>query len=69
MTNTCGVAHDGKIWYYSQHSSLGQAVYCPKCGKKIMSKCDHLISDPITGRPTPANELGHKFCFKCGKKL
>lgn len=31
--------------------------------------CDHLIPDPITGKPTPANEWGHIFCPKCGIKL
>lgn len=31
--------------------------------------CDHLMPDPITGIPTPANEWGHIFCPKCGIKL
>lgn len=35
----------------------------------IEEKCDHLMPDPITGRPSKASEWGHIFCPKCGKKL
>ena len=31
--------------------------------------CEHIMPDPLTGIPTPANEWGHQFCPKCGKKL
>ena len=34
-----------------------------------LARCWHLIPDPIIGKPTPAYELGHKFCPKCGEKL
>ena len=33
------------------------------------AKCQHTTPDPFTGRPTPASELGHKFCPKCGARL
>lgn len=40
-----------------------------KFPSQVEPECDHLMPDPITGIPTPANEWGHIFCPKCGKKL
>lgn len=37
--------------------------------EQLLTNCDHLIPDSITGIPTPANEWGHIFCPKCGVKL
>ena len=36
---------------------------------ELLVNCDHLIPDPFTNKQTVAEDLGHKFCPKCGEKL
>ena len=33
------------------------------------NKCEHLMLDPITNRPSKMSKWGHMFCPNCGEKL